>query len=348
MNQASIESSWFDDEFFTEGAYYADTQNDLLILSKGQDDSLTKEKNLPYFFIKDFYQDDYSFYYPKEIIYTSLSKTLSLLAHFNHRPLITDSKNFDHLYDDDFYGFQEKKDELQKVVLISREEFHTSDFKKSLLHFFYSSLNFGTGYPYGFWKQGKGILGTTPELLFEVNDDQLKTFALAGTTRVEEGHKLLESTKDLYEHNLVVKDIEEKLSLYCTKISKGETYLHPFKHIVHLRTDFKASLPHRDHLLSLVSSMSPTAALGGYPMKESLEFLQKTNYFKAFPKRIFGSSFGFVSKDSSTVLVMIRNIQWEDEKFIIECGGGVVSESVLEKELSEIDLKRNIIKKNYL
>ncbi|MFA5584718.1 MAG: chorismate-binding protein, partial [Bacteriovoracaceae bacterium] len=166
--------------------------------------------------------------------------------------------------------------------------------------------------------------------------------------KLEDGELLIKSSKDLHEHNIVVDDIKEKLSPFCNEIHIGKTYLHPFKHIVHLRTDFKTTIKEVGQFINLTTQMSPTAALGGYPMNESISFLKKTQYAQKFPQRIFGSVMGLVKNKELTSVVMIRNLQWMNEKFIIECGGGVVEESILENELSEISLKRSIIKKNYL
>src|SRR5690606_18807004 len=108
--------------------------------------------------------------------------------------------------------------------------------------------------------------GASPELLFKIKDRKLETFALAGTAKKEDGEILLGSQKDRHEHNIVIEDIKEKLTPYCQDISIGETHLHPFKHIVHLRTNFKAQITDAKKFIDLSRNMSPTAALGGYPM----------------------------------------------------------------------------------
>lgn len=339
---------WFDNEFLKTSAFYADVENDLLILAKGGQYSSTLKNHPTKFLIKDFFEKRFTFYYPQQVIQTSITKTLKIIKEFEQKPKVTQTKNFDYLYEDDFNHFKSAPPELQKVVLISREEFSTENTKSSLLHFFYSALNFGTGYPYGFFNEQVGMIGATPELLFRMNGDVLSTFALAGTAKIEDGELLLKSLKDLHEHHLVVQDIAEKLQDHCTEITKGEVHLHPFKNITHLRTDFRAIIKSDSNPLELVNKMSPTAALGGYPMERSLEFLKATNYAQTFHQRVFGSSFGIISEKLVSVLVMIRNIQWKEDVFFIECGGGVVESSELTNELNEIRLKRSVIKKNYL
>lgn len=336
------------DEFFSFGAMLADHERDELIMASGGEISSVQKNDKTYFFAKDFYSDHFTYYYPQNILRISLSEAIAYFERFKSIPEITETTLFDHLYESDFNDFKNNLDTLEKVVLISREEFKVKDFASTLKHFFYSALNFGTGYPYGYWNGAYGILGATPELLFKLKQNELQTFALAGTAKKEDGDILLNSKKDRHEHNIVIDDIKEKLAPFCQDIEIGKTHLHPFKHVTHLRTDFKAQIKDAKQFIALAKSMSPTAALGGYPMKASMKFLSSTKYASLFPYRIFGSVMGLVTPDEVTTIVMIRNIQWAVEKFFIECGGGVVEESELHKELAEIDLKRSLIKKNYL
>lgn len=343
-----IEQFMVDEEFFSFGAMLADTAQNKVTLAKGGAISSKQLGDKNYFYAKDFYSHHYTFYYPQEIIELPLDEVIHYFKRYKDTPEVSETINYDHLYEKDFNHFKDSLETLEKVVLISREEFRVKNFKATLRHFFYSALNFGTGYPYGYWNETSGILGATPELLFELSDNELFTFALAGTAKIEESEELLKSTKNLHEHNIVVDDIREKLTPYCEDIISGKTYLHPFKHIVHLRTDFKARMYNFDKFLDLTTAMSPTAALGGYPMEQCISFLRKTQYAREFSQRIFGSVMGLVKDQHLTSVVMIRNLQWLHDKFIIECGGGVVEESDLENELGEIHLKRSIIKKNYL
>jgi anthranilate/para-aminobenzoate synthase component I len=41
---------------------------------------------------------------------------------------------------------------------------------------------------------------------------------------------------------------------------------------------------------------------------------------------------------------MIRNVQWDEKLFFIESGAGITHSSVLDKELSEIQFKRQVVR----
>jgi menaquinone-specific isochorismate synthase len=231
--------------------------------------------------------------------------------------------------------------------MISRENFVTES-PDTLTHLIWKALTFGTGTAYGLWGSDFGMIGSTPEELFTLKDGLLTTHALAGTSQKGNETELLQSQKDLLEHNLVVQDISEKLVPFSDKVQVGEIYTTEFKDIIHLKTDIRAAVSDDVSISDLVSALSPTAALGGYPKKESLRFLRDTRYFKKYPERSFGSAMGLVSRTDSRFVVMIRNVQWKGDTFFIESGGGVVQGSELKKEVNEIGWKRKVVKDHYL
>src|SRR5690606_5788866 len=186
-NLSVIEQFMFDEEFFSFGAMLADTAKNKITLAKGGEISSRQNNSQVYFYAKDFYTNNYTFYYPKEIIELPLNEVIDYFKRFKETPEVSESINYDHLYEKDFNAFKNSLGTLEKVVLISREEFTVKNYKAAIKHFFYSALNFGTGYPYGYWNEDTGILGATPELLFELNEKELYTFALAGTAKIEDG-----------------------------------------------------------------------------------------------------------------------------------------------------------------
>jgi isochorismate synthase EntC len=341
---------WCDEEFFKLGAYQAHVESGKILLAKGGHLKTTtklEKSSDPQFFIKDFFTDEYLLYVPQETKLFDLKKLLKEIkaTPVKFEPTETDDK----IYESDFakllHSFNQ---DLKKVVLVSRENYRTQDFLAAKKALFLKSLQFGTGTPYGFWNSDYGVWGSTPETLFSLQGESLKTFALAGTSKKGFEKDLLDSKKDRVEHNFVIDDLLEKLSSFATKIDVDGTKIVSFKDIIHLRTDVTATLKEDADLFKLTSLLSPTAALGGYPKDLALKFLMATSYQKKYPHRYFGSAFGLFSEDFSQVLVMIRNVQWQNDKFFIESGGGVVADSNFAQELAEIQLKRSVIKNFYL
>lgn len=344
--------SWLDAEFFKRGAFLTSTAGDV-IFAKGGAITIKEDfedSEAPVFYLKDFFTNSYLTFIPEHILKISKAAVLGLLKDesISHPP-ISPVENDDDLYQKDFHILKSKfKEGLEKVVLISRESYEGFQEEKTIKRLLRKAFEFEAGWPYGFWHDAYGMIGSTPELLFEVKNKTLSTFALAGTARKGDDEKLMQSKKDRHEHDLVVKDIKEKLSPYVSDLAVYETEILPFKTMIHLKTDIVGKVRADVNYSRLTSDLSPTAALGGYPKEKSLKFLQGTQYAHKYATRYFGSAFGIMSHDFKEFIVAIRNVQWEEGHLFIECGGGIVPESEFDRELEEVHLKRETIRKNYL
>ncbi len=340
---------WLDRDFYKLGAFLTSYDGKEVVFAKGGSFTIVEEFleiPSPIFYLKDFYHNRYLAYSPAETIKVSRDEiTLPEEEPQHFSPLSND----DDLYQKDF-GLLESAfgSDLQKVVLISRETYEPFEEEKTIIHLMKKAFSLGSGIPYGFWNSQYGVIGSTPELLFDVQNEVLNTYALAGTAKSGQEQNLLESAKDRHEHNLVIQDIQEKLANFSSQIETSPTHIHSFKSIIHLRTDIEAKVSPDTNYTALTNTLSPTAALGGYPKLESLNFLRGSHYGRKYSERYFGSALGLMSQETKEFIVSIRNVQWEGHHLFIESGGGVVSESVFEKELDEIHLKRNTIRKHYL
>lgn len=341
-------------DFSEKGAFLKNPSDGSLLIGTGGQFDIVK-KFLPdsreVFYLKDFYSDTYLRYTPGKISRLTPTDLEKLLGEtVISTPKFQSIGTEDYSYQDDFRDLMKAfSGSLRKVVMISRENFVSDNPTASIVsHLLRKALSFGTGTPYGLWGKDFGIIGSTPEELFTLKDGLLTTHALAGTSKKGFEVELLNSQKDLLEHNLVVQDISEKLVPFSEKVQVGDTHTIEFKDIIHLKTNIEAAVSDGTDISALVSALSPTAALGGYPKKESLKFLRDTRYFKKYPERSFGSAMGVVTKQESRFIVMIRNVQWRKDTFFIESGGGVVPGSELNKELNEIAWKRDVVKGHYL
>lgn len=342
--------SWLSSPFFEKGAFLTDASSDEVILGKGgKIVRKVSEASTPAFYLKDFFTDQYLVYLPESWIRVSKASLIEAAQNFESQIEVKEILNQDGIYEEDFNSLKSAFSKtLKKVVLVSREEFKVQAPLAAKKNFFIKSLLFGTGLPYGFWFEDYGVMGSTPELLFSSRKRNLSTFALAGTARKGEEEELLKSKKDRQEHDLVIQDIKEKLTPFCSSVKTDQTRLTSYKEMIHLKTNISASLNKDADIIALASSLSPTAALGGYPKEEGLKFLEQTKYQALYPNRYFGSTFGLMTQEMQQFIVSIRNIQWRKDIFVIESGGGVLPASELEKELKEIELKRNTIKRHYL
>jgi menaquinone-specific isochorismate synthase len=191
-------------------------------------------------------------------------------------------------------------------------------------------------YAYGIEHGGAGMAGVTPELLFEVRDGHLSTMALAGTGPAD-GPSLLEDPKERHEHGLVIQHIVGELRPWG-HADVGETCERIYGEIKHLHTPISLRLQEPPDFMRLIVKLHPTAALGGWPRRPAIEWLEAQDFHA--PRARFGAPFGFVHGGHMLCVVAIRCLQWWGSRARLAAGCGIVAESRPLREWNELQLKR--------
>lgn len=200
-------------------------------------------------------------------------------------------------------------------------------------------------YVYGFWNSEGGLLGATPEVLFDYSSGLLKTMALAGTcpkSERAERDSLLQDEKEMQEHRLVVEDLTQMLSSWGEVQAQGP-YILELPALYHLKTDLEVHCPSMPDFVELSRKLHPTPALGVAPRSAGYHWML------ALPgqqgRGRFGAPLGFFSSEEALCLVAIRNLQWNKDSAMIGSGCGIVAASELEREWRELYQKRLSVKK---
>ncbi len=241
--------------------------------------------------------------------------------------------------------------DLHKVVLadaldvLSANPFHIPASLKAL----------GTAYSdcYVFsLSNGKGpvFIGASPERLLSIttsaNNRQLTTDALAGSAprgkTAEVDHhiakQLLNSSKERYEHRVVVEFIVEQLiRLGLTPRFSDSPQLLRLANIQHLHTPIQASLPHSLTPLDLVKILHPTPAVAGLPRATASQLLKVT---ESFDRELYASPIGWIDANgNSEFIVGIRSALIDGRQARLFAGAGIVAQSDPRSELAEVKLK---------
>lgn len=198
-------------------------------------------------------------------------------------------------------------------------------------------------YPYGEWDEASGFMGASPELFFELNNNDLRTMALAGTAGKDVPVEVfINDPKERKEHQYVIDDIVEQLSI-ISDVAVAETRVVQFPSLNHLETKISAKLFARTSVDELIKRLHPTPALGIYPRGS---YFQKFAQFPYQAERgLFGAPWGLETEGHVFLLVAIRKWDWVGKDVKIYAGCGVVKESVLEKEFAEILKKIDSVKR---
>ena len=191
--------------------------------------------------------------------------------------------------------------------------------------------------PYGCWDENGGLLGASPELLFEDDGAEIHTMAVAGTTRAGTApDEMMDDPKERSEHSLVLDDLAAQLAP-LGPVTRGATRLWRIGILSHLRTDLRVAPAHRRDFTELVRLLHPTPAVGTAPRDAWREWIPQLD---PEPRGHFAAPFGLaLPGETSRCLVAIRHVQWDGENTRCGAGCGLVPGSNLARELAELHLK---------
>lgn len=192
------------------------------------------------------------------------------------------------------------------------------------------------------------FFGVSPETLVFVDKSEFQTIALAGSIGRgidtfeddELGNILLNSEKDLYEHELVVKALQERLSQVTDSLTiSGKPGLRKLQNIQHIETRFFGLLKENSNVFSLLSTLHPTPALGGTPRPMALKYIREA---EPFSRGWYAGPVGWVdSQGDGLFAVAIRSGVMDQNSICLYAGAGIVeaSDPVMEWEETKIKFK---------
>jgi isochorismate synthase EntC len=338
---------WFDKDFFKNGLYFPINQREVIFAKEGVW-SFERPENSPYFEFSDFAKVNRQFYTGfDEVI---LDKAVVEKWPYQQVAINTDFTHHLSDFEDDFqFAKKQLQNQLKKIVLMMRTQAKLPKIKTEhlLSPMIVNSIKRGKGEPFGILKEDLSILGSTPELLFEIKDTILKTYALAGTVPLSNSEDIF-SPKIMKEHQIVIDQMIESLRPFSLRVEMQETVLHPYGRMVHLKTPIQAQLDTNINISELTDILSPTAAIGGYPKDLTAKVLQRTTYGKSVPMRYHGGTFTYHANNFVKSIVMIRHIEVSNSEINIDVGAGVVEESCFEDEKSEVLNKFQSIRETFL
>jgi menaquinone-specific isochorismate synthase len=237
--------------------------------------------------------------------------------------------------------------EMEKIMLARQT---TLEFSRS-----FSPLLFLLHYPYPqnaiyrFYfepAENHAFFSFTPERLYRRDGNMLLTEALAGTCSKEStngsdhhaSEALLNSEKDIREHNFVREMITHELGKICTDIDmEKEVKVLQLNRLAHLYTRCTAQLKAEFQSDSAVLQLlHPTPAVGGVPTAQAM---QKIMELEPFSRGWYAAPVGWVSRDAAEFSVAIRSALVYGRFACLYSGAGLVKGSDPFSEWEEVDQK---------
>ncbi len=237
--------------------------------------------------------------------------------------------------------------EMEKIMLARQT---TLEFSRS-----FSPLLFLLLYPssqnsiYRFYfepAENHAFFSFTPERLYRRDGRMLLTEALAGTCSKESingcdhhaSEVLLNSEKDIREHNFVKEMISLELLKICSTIDMDkEVQVLQLNRLAHLYTrcsaELKAEFEHDSAVLQL---LHPTPAVGGVPKAPAMQHIME---LEPFSRGWYAAPVGWVSRDAAEFAVAIRSALVNGRFATLYSGAGLVKGSNPFAEWEEVDQK---------
>lgn len=188
------------------------------------------------------------------------------------------------------------------------------------------------------------IAGASPETLVKLQDGELSTFPIAGTSprgRTSEEddeleERLLKDPKELAEHNMLVdlgRNDLGRVSRYGSIKVQEYLKVQKYSHVMHITSVVTGQLRENMDQLDAVTAVLPAGTLSGAPKIRACEII---NELEGIRRGIYGGAIGYIDfTGNMDVCIAIRTAVKKDGRVYVQSGGGVVADSDPEKEYQE-------------
>lgn len=217
------------------------------------------------------------------------------------------------------------------TVIDAMESFESlcSAFANSFIFLFYTPLS-------GAW------LGASPEILLEVKNNALRTYALAGTRPAGVSGEW--DYKNVKEQEIVEKyiiDVLKRENIGSIRSSRSTRVAGKVEHIL---TEIEGLIESPVDILEFLRDLSPTPALCGFPKIESMNRISRLENFQ---RGYYGGFCGPMFSDNDfKFYVNLRSISFERSRWCMFAGGGITASSKAKDEWIETERKAESIIKN--
>lgn len=223
----------------------------------------------------------------------------------------------------------------------------------------YRNLKRDNPSPYMFYFSSDDIeiAGSSPETLVKVVQDKVYTYPLAGSRprgkTMEDDllleKELLEDEKELSEHNMLVdlgrNDIGQVADIGSVKV---EEYLniHKYSAIMHIGSKVSGTLKEGKDALDALQSVLPAGTLSGAPKFRACQIIDELEQEK---RGLYGGCVGYIDFNGNMdMCIAIRLVYKKNGRAVIQSGGGIVFDSIGEKEYMERKNKASAVVKALL
>lgn len=188
------------------------------------------------------------------------------------------------------------------------------------------------------------LVGSSPEMLNKVKEDNIETCPIAGTrprgkTPFEDkalASDLLSDEKELAEHLMLV-DLSRndigKVSKFGTVQLSNYMEIQKYSHVMHIVSNVIGKLREDYDMFDSLISCLPAGTVSGAPKIRAMEIIDELESSK---RGVYAGAVGYIGINGNMdTCIAIRTIVLKDNKAYIQAGAGIVADSDPESEYLE-------------
>jgi len=196
----------------------------------------------------------------------------------------------------------------------------------------------------------KTVIGSSPEMLLRVTNDQVETFPIAGTRKVTDDEEtnermkeeLINDEKELAEHTMLVdlgRNDVGKVCDYGTVHVKELMEVKKFSHVQHMVTHVVGKLSKKYDMYDAFKAIFPAGTVSGAPKVRAMEIINELEPESRGP---YAGAVGYFSFNGCCdFAIAIRSIFADGKSGFVQAGAGIVFDSIPKNELKETEHKAN-------
>ena len=196
------------------------------------------------------------------------------------------------------------------------------------------------------------IMSTSPETLVRLENGRLTTFPVAGSRprgATEEEDEalvkdLLSDEKELSEHNMLVdlgrNDLGRISDFGSVEVTKYKM-IHRYSKIMHICSQVEGNIRADKDALDALSAVLPAGTLSGAPKIRACEIIDE---LEQEARGIYGGALGYIDfSGNMDTCIAIRMAVKRNGVVAVQAGGGIVADSIPEKEYEESENKAKAV-----
>jgi len=190
---------------------------------------------------------------------------------------------------------------------------------------------------------GTEFVSASPELLFEIEGERIRSEPMKGTARPDEAGVLTASDKDWAELAMITDLVRHDLTPICRPRSvtvRAERRLVALPYAVQAVSDVEGALLPGVTPLDALEALHPGGSVTGAPKRAALATIRR---LESTPRGAFCGALAFCEGGRATTSLLIRTASRDASGWVYGAGGGIVYDSDPARELEEVRVKLGVL-----